>query len=115
MLLSMKDRQKINQSRTQPKLIEGTLNAHKNLDALFIPEAQPFLQMSLDFMVFQQENARPHTAQLVKLFFREINITKTPFPANSPDLNPIEYRSEYMMQKIRAKNPRKLAYSFVDV
>jgi hypothetical protein len=40
--------------------------------------------------VFQQDNASSHTAKLTKLFFASKQLTVLPWPANSPDLNPIE-------------------------
>ena len=41
-------------------------------------------------MVFQQDNASSHTARLTRAFFCEMGLTVLPWPANSPDLNPIE-------------------------
>jgi transposase len=40
--------------------------------------------------VFQQDNASCHTAKLTKAFFHSKDLTVLPWPANSPDLNPIE-------------------------
>jgi hypothetical protein len=41
--------------------------------------------------IFQQDNARPHTANVTKAFFAAKNIrAMANFPASSPDFNPIE-------------------------
>ena len=40
--------------------------------------------------VFQQDNASIHTAKDVTKFFKDQNMAVMPWPARSPDLNPIE-------------------------
>ena len=40
--------------------------------------------------IFQQDNATCHTSRLVNDWFAEENITVMDWPAQSPDLNPIE-------------------------
>lgn len=46
--------------------------------------------MGLNEFIFQQDNAPAHTSNLLKQFFKENHIDLLPWPANSPDLNPIE-------------------------
>jgi len=41
-------------------------------------------------MVFQQDGASCHTAKLTRTFLSDTGLTVLPWPANSPDLNPIE-------------------------
>ena len=40
--------------------------------------------------IFQQDNARPHTAQKIKDWFQKEKIELLEWPAQSPDLSPIE-------------------------
>jgi transposase len=46
--------------------------------------------MDRDKFVFQQDNARVHTAGLVNTFIKKSKIRLLKWPANSPDINPIE-------------------------
>jgi transposase len=41
-------------------------------------------------MTFMQDNAPCHTANVVKVFMQENGIDVLPWPAQSPDMNPIE-------------------------
>ncbi|GFS18804.1 transposable element tcb1 transposase [Elysia marginata] len=40
-------------------------------------------------IVFQQDNARAHTARYTQQFLKQSNVQVLPWPALSPDLNPI--------------------------
>lgn len=46
--------------------------------------------MDVSNHVFMQDNARPHVAKKTLEFFEEKKVKLLPWPANSPDLNPIE-------------------------
>ncbi|GFX72638.1 transposable element Tcb2 transposase [Trichonephila clavipes] len=48
----------------------------------------PFLN-GLPGAIFQQDNARPHTARVAQDFLRHFQTL--PWPANSPDLSPVEH------------------------
>ena len=42
------------------------------------------------YLIFQQDLAPAHTAKSIKTWFNDRGITVLDWPANSPDLNPIE-------------------------
>ena len=42
-------------------------------------------------IIFQEDNAPIHTARIVKSWKEEDNIPCLPWPAQSPDMNPIEH------------------------
>jgi hypothetical protein len=54
-------------------------------------------------MVFQQDNAACHTAATTTRFFAEHNIEVIPWPAQSPDLAPIENLWGYLQQRLDAR------------
>ena len=47
-----------------------------------------------------QDNARPHTAKVVRDYYHENNVQMLDWPPQSPDLNPIEQIWAIMKQKL---------------
>ncbi|XP_071094228.1 uncharacterized protein [Haliotis cracherodii] len=61
----------------------------RNIDQILRPYIVPYFAHHQNH-VFQQDNARPHTARLTRNFLHQHNIQTMPLPAMSPDLKPIE-------------------------
>ncbi|GFS94163.1 transposable element Tcb2 transposase [Trichonephila clavipes] len=57
-----------------------------------------------DFL-FMDDNARPHRANLVDEFLESEDIKRIPWPANSPDLKPIENLWDYLGRAIARRHP----------
>lgn len=71
-------------------VVVGSMTAQRYVDTLKSYFIQNKSKSTIKKMVFQQDNASCHTAKLTRAFFSEIGLTVLPWPANSPDMNPIE-------------------------
>ena len=69
--------------------------------------AIPFLRSSeLQSPIFMQDNAPCHTCKKVKSFFAEEELNVMDWPAQSPDLNPIENVWKFIGERAQRKNPK---------
>ncbi|GFW48542.1 transposable element Tcb2 transposase [Trichonephila clavipes] len=69
-------------------VIRGTLTCQRYVDDILRPHVGPFLN-GLPGAIFQQDNARPHTARVAQDFLSHFQTL--PWPARSPDLSPVEH------------------------
>ena len=79
------------------------LTAQHYIDQVLRPIALPFI-VAYPSTVLQQDNTRPHAARLTQNFLTTHNVPILPWPALSPNLNPIEHVWDYMKRKIRSRN-----------
>ena len=49
------------------------------------------------------DNARPHVAKICRQFLNRNNVNVLPWPAVSPDMNPIEHIWDYLGRKVRVR------------
>ncbi|GFW55433.1 DDE_3 domain-containing protein [Trichonephila clavipes] len=75
-------------SRTALLMMRGTLTGQLNVDDILQPHVGPFLN-GLPGAIFQQDNARPHTARDAQDYLRHFQTL--PWLACSPDLSPAEH------------------------
>ena len=91
-------------AKTQLIFIEGNLNAARYRDEILQPVAVPFIRHH-QLHLLQQDNARPHAARLTMDFLQGEGINVLPWPAFSPDINPIEHLWDYLDQRVRRRDP----------
>ena len=70
-------------------IIDGTVNQYNYKDEILIPRVLPY-KATHDDMIFQHDGAGPHRANTVIDWLAENDIEVIKWPAQSPDLNPIE-------------------------
>lgn len=87
--------------KTRLVVIRGNMNAQRYRDDILQPVVVPFMQQQPAGIVYQHDNARPHTAMLTQNFLNDANIQVLPWPACSPDMNPIEHLWDHLNRQVR--------------
>ncbi|GBO31700.1 Transposable element Tcb1 transposase [Araneus ventricosus] len=87
--------------------IKGTMKATNYLDILdnsMLPTL--WQQFGEGPFLFQYDRAPVHTARVVQSWFDDMNVEELDWPAQSPDLNPIEHLWDELEHKIRSRPKR---------
>ena len=88
--------------KTNLIVVQGNLNVQGYINQILQPEAVPFLQRHGPAMLMH-DNARPHVARICRQFLNRNNVNILPWPALSPDMNPIGHIWDYLGRKVRAR------------
>lgn len=89
--------------RTDLVVVRQTLTAQRYRDQVLQPVVIPFMQRQQRGVIFQQDNARPHTARLTMDFLNRHNVQLLPWPSRSPDLSPIEHLWDHLGRQLRRR------------
>ena len=89
--------------RTELVVIAGNLNAVRYREDILLLHVVPFLQAHPD-LTLQHDNATSHTARSVCDFQEDRNVSVLPWPAKSPDLNPVEHVWDLLDRRVRARD-----------
>ena len=91
--------------RTRFCIVDGNLKAQWSVDDILQPVVVPFLGRMNQGAVLQDDNALPHRGRTVNEFIRQFNIRRLDWPANSPDLNPMEHIGDELGRRVYRNNP----------
>jgi len=93
--------------------IEGNLNQYQYqtiLETQMIPSKQRLFGQNQ--WIFQQDNDPKHTANMIKAWLASNHVVVIPWPAQSPDLNPIENLWSILDYSVRTRKPTNEAALF---
>ena len=87
-------------------VLDGNLTGQKYRDNVLAPRVVPIstIMRWLERPIFMDDNARPHRARIVQHFLQQEAVQKIPWPAMSPDMNPIEHVWDFIGRKIYQRN-----------
>jgi transposase len=87
---------------------DGNLTGQKYRDNVLAPRVVPHFDNHAlaDRPMFMDDNARPHRARIVQHFLQQEAVQTIPWPAMSPDMNPIAHVWDFIGRKINQRNPK---------
>ena len=91
--------------KTDFVIVQDNLNAQCYVN-LLNNNLLPFMQNFGPGLTFQHDNARPHTALVTANFLAQNNMNILPWPALSPDMNPIKHIWDELGRRARTNHQK---------
>lgn len=89
-------------NRRTPLLpIRQNMTSRVYMETVIRPIIYPLRNELGENFIFMDDNARPHRARTVQEALEQGHITRLPWPANSPDQNPIENMWDFVSRALR--------------
>ena len=92
-----------NDSKAELVHVLGNLTAVRYRDEIIQPHTMHVIDRQRE--LFQQDNARSHTACLTMDYLEQNNINVLPWHSKSPDFNPIEHIWDHLDKGVRKRQP----------
>ena len=89
--------------KNSPHIFRGRVTGVAYRDEVLQPIVAPFIQYDTRIRLFQQDNARVHTARVSMTFLQNNNVNVLPWPALSLDMSPIEHVWDLLGQRLRRR------------
>jgi transposase len=83
----------------------GAMTTQKYILECLEPHVVPYAPFIGENFLLMDDNARPHRARIVDQYLEQVSVQRFPWPACSPDLNPIELVSDFLSRRVRRRQP----------